>query len=174
VIPPLPPGRVLADACRLQADRLGFDPLHVEKDFHLTRLIWTLAERFGDQLLLKGGTCLSKCDVGFRRMSEDADFVIPGGPGGRYRGANAARINPVARALREIASDLGMALANFDGEEYDRRSHVIWTVIYPATFPPGGILVEASMRHVIRPARKVGSGISWRRYPSPRACAPSR
>jgi predicted nucleotidyltransferase component of viral defense system len=155
VIPPLPPARTLADACRVHAGRLGLDPMPVEKDFHLTRLIWALAERFGDRLLLKGGTCLSKCDVGFRRMSEDADFVLPGGPGRRHRGSNAARTNAVAKALREIGDEIGMSLENFDGDGHERRSHVIWTMTYPATFPPGTLLVEASMRHVVRPPRKV-------------------
>jgi hypothetical protein len=99
VIPPPPPARILADACRVHAGRVGFDPLLVEKDFHLTRLVWALAERFGERLLLKGGTCLGECDVGFPRMREDADFVLAGGPATRHRGSNAARTNPVAHAL---------------------------------------------------------------------------
>lgn len=43
----------------------------------LTRLIWALAQAFGNKLLLKGGTLLSKVDLGFHRMSEDVDMVMP-------------------------------------------------------------------------------------------------
>jgi hypothetical protein len=76
----LPELDALADLCRETADKERLQPWSVEKDFFLTRLIWTLAEIHGDRLLLKGGTCLSKCDLGYHRMSEDVDLVIPGQP----------------------------------------------------------------------------------------------
>jgi hypothetical protein len=41
--------------------------LVMEKDFYLTRLIWAFAQELGDQMLLKGGTLLSKVDLGFFR-----------------------------------------------------------------------------------------------------------
>jgi hypothetical protein len=91
VIPPLPDLDRLADAVRLVAGREGFDPAPVEKDFYLTRVIWGLAEALGEGLVLKGGTCLSKVDYGFRRMSEDADFVIPWNGGTRHRTASFRR-----------------------------------------------------------------------------------
>ncbi len=76
-LPPLPDARRLADACRRTAALQRVEAATVEKDFYLTRLIWALAENQGDRLLLKGGTCLSKVDLGYHRMSEDADFVVP-------------------------------------------------------------------------------------------------
>ncbi|HZQ99146.1 MAG TPA: nucleotidyl transferase AbiEii/AbiGii toxin family protein [Chloroflexota bacterium] len=155
MIPPLPDLERLADAVRLVAGREGFDPAPVEKDFYLTRVIWGLAEALGEALVLKGGTCLSKVDYGFRRMSEDADFVLPWSGGTRHRAMNAAQTNRVARTLVDLAPALGLTLESFDGEEHDRRSHVLWTLHYPARFGPGAIVVEAAMRPVLRPARYV-------------------
>jgi predicted nucleotidyltransferase component of viral defense system len=65
VLPPLPDRVQLADLCREAAARESVQPDLVEKDFYLTRLLWALGDRFGDQLLLKGGTLLSKVDLGF-------------------------------------------------------------------------------------------------------------
>ena len=76
-LPRLPDPALLADLCREVAATESVQPVTVEKDLYLTRLIWALAQELGDGLLLKGGTLLSKVDLGFRRMSEDVDLVIP-------------------------------------------------------------------------------------------------
>jgi hypothetical protein len=155
VIPPLPDPERLDDAVRIVAGREGFEPAAIEKDFYLTRVIWALAEAFGEGLVLKGGTCLSKVDYGFRRMSEDADFVLPWSGETRHRATNVAQTNRVARALGELGPALGLTLEGFDGEEHERRSHVVWTLRYPSRFGPGAILIEAAMRPLLRPGRRV-------------------
>jgi predicted nucleotidyltransferase component of viral defense system len=63
----------------------------------LTRLLWALGQRLGDAVLLKGGTLLSKVDLGFFRMSEDADLFVPGAPS-RVRKLNVSRIDAPARS----------------------------------------------------------------------------
>ena len=79
-LPKLPERGLLADLCREAAARERLQPQLIEKDFYLTRLLWALGQVFGEELLLKGGTLLSKVDLGFLRMSEDADLVLPGTP----------------------------------------------------------------------------------------------
>ncbi len=59
-----------ADLCRETAARERVQPAMVEKDYYLTRLIWALAQVLGTGALLKGGTLLSKVNLGFFRMSE--------------------------------------------------------------------------------------------------------
>lgn len=152
--PPAPDPERLADECTETAALAHVQPGAVEKDFHLTRLIWGLAEVCGDSLLLKGGTCLSKVDVGYHRMSEDADFVIPWAGSLRYRGTNAYYINRIRDVLRELAPRLGMRFTNLEGERYGRNSHAIWEVHYEGYFPPTTITIEVSMRPVLRPARR--------------------
>jgi len=106
-IPPLPSREVLAELCRRTASRERVQPIAAEKDFYLTRILWALGQHFGDRLLLKGGTLLSKVDLGYKRMSEDADFVIPWNRPTTYKGTNAKQMNEVRDALRSMAEDIG-------------------------------------------------------------------
>ena len=154
-LPPLPNRQILSDACRQEAARQGFDPLVVEKDFYLTRLIWALAQARGSELLLKGGTCLSKCDLGYHRMSEDADFVIPWSSSTSYRRKNAQETDKIRDALKEIASEVGVALHSEDRP--GQASHCIWTITYSSELAPGGggrISIEATMHPALRQARQ--------------------
>jgi predicted nucleotidyltransferase component of viral defense system len=123
-----------------------------------------MGDRFGDQLLLKGGTCLMKVDVGFRRMSEDVDLVIPWNGALRHKGSNASHTNRVRDALRELGPIVGIQLETPDGQAWEKRSHITWTVHYPSEFgrvypgrsePTATIDVEVAMRPVLLPARSV-------------------
>ena len=100
-LPKLPDRALLADLCRETAARERVQPQLVEKDFYLTRLLWALGQSFGDELVLKGGALLSKVDLGFFRMSEDADLVLPG-PASRQRLTNVRRMHRVRDVLKEI------------------------------------------------------------------------
>ena len=152
-LPALPDRELLADLCREVAASEEVQPFAVEKDFYLTRLIWALAQEFGDRLLLKGGTLLSKVDLGYRRMSEDVDLVIPGTPT-RHRGMNAAATNPVRDVLRRLAPNVGLRLENHNGESSARGARVIWTLNYASSFGPQSIDVEVGLRAVLRPPRR--------------------
>jgi predicted nucleotidyltransferase component of viral defense system len=156
-LPELPSPEDIADVSREVAATERVQPWSVEKDLYLTRLIWALAQVHGDGLLLKGGTCLSKCDLGYHRMSEDADFVIPGQPT-RYRVANTRQLNPVPRSLREIGDDVGMNLTTFDGERFETQSHGLWEMTYQSILLPpraAALVVEAAIRPTLLPPRRV-------------------
>ncbi|MCC7104404.1 MAG: nucleotidyl transferase AbiEii/AbiGii toxin family protein [Chloroflexi bacterium] len=153
-LPPLPDLDLLADECLETAALERVQPAAVEKDFHLTRLIWGLAETCGDGLLLKGGTCLNKVDFGYRRMSEDADLVIPWSRHLRHRGINASHVNSVRDALRKLAPEIGLRFPNIEGERFNRNSHAIWELHYDGRFPPTTLVLEVSLRRVIRPPRR--------------------
>lgn len=152
-LPALPDLELLADLCREVAATEGVQPFAVEKDFYLTRLIWALAQEFDDHLLLKGGTLLSKVDLGYRRMSEDVDLVMPGVPI-RHGGMNAAMTNPVRDALRRLAPVVGLRLENHNGESSERGARVIWTLNYDSFFGPQSIDVEAAIRPKLRSPRR--------------------
>jgi hypothetical protein len=68
-LPPLPDRSLLADLCREAGARERLEPQLIERDFYLTTLLCALGQRSGDALLLRGGTLLSKVDLGFFRMS---------------------------------------------------------------------------------------------------------
>lgn len=155
-LPPLPKQDQLGDWCRETASVEKVQPWTVEKDFFLTRVIWGLAQVRGDDTLLKGGTCLSKVDVGYRRMSEDIDLTIPG-LATRYRGSNARQVNRVVRSLGEIGPEVGVTLVNFDGQRFENGAHAMWEITYPSSFLPSAsavITVEASIRPIHLQARR--------------------
>jgi predicted nucleotidyltransferase component of viral defense system len=152
-LPPLPDRGLLADLCRETAARERLQPQVVEKDFYLTRLLWALGETLGDQALLKGGTLLSKVDLGFKRMSEDADLVVPRAPY-RTKRDNVVALNEVRRALREVTDAVGIQLPFPDGTHFDRGAHRQWDLPYESRFGPQSIKVEASLRPTLRPSRR--------------------
>jgi Nucleotidyl transferase AbiEii toxin, Type IV TA system len=153
-LPRLPDRALLADLCRETAARERVQPQLVEKDFYLTRLLWALGQSLGNELLLKGGTLLSKVDLGFFRMSEDADFVLPG-PASRQKLFNVRRMHRVRDALKEIGPVVGVSARFPAGELFDRATHGIWQLDYPSEFGSQGLRLEVSIRAVLRPAREV-------------------
>jgi predicted nucleotidyltransferase component of viral defense system len=144
---------VLADLARESAAAARVQPSALEKDYYLTRLIWGLAQLLGPGALLKGGTLLSKVDLGFRRMSEDVDLVVPGTPEPNRR-ANAIRLNAVRDALRTVAPAAGLKLPFPHGDRTDRDAHVQWRLTYESEFGAQSILVEVSIRPVLLPPRR--------------------
>lgn len=153
-LPPLPDRGLLADLCREVGTREAVQPDLVEKDFYMTRLLWALGQRFGQGLLLKGGTLLSKVDLGFLRMSEDADLVIPEPPS-RNRGSNMRRTNEIRDGLREVEASVGVKRRFPGGEDHDGGSHRRWDLEYESAFGKQTIQLEVSMRPVYRAARRV-------------------
>jgi predicted nucleotidyltransferase component of viral defense system len=144
----------LADLCRETAARERVQPYLVEKDYYLTRLLWVLGVRFSDSLLLKGGTLLSKVDLGFFRMSEDADFVIPEAPR-RTKGENMRRLNVVRDALADLEPEIGVERRYPSGEDFDKGSHRRWDLDYRSEFGNHSIQLEVSLHPTIKPPRQV-------------------
>lgn len=64
------------EAVRFTAAETGFSARLIEKDYFCSLVLAHLAQA-APELVFKGGTCLAKVHVGFHRMSEDLDFVLP-------------------------------------------------------------------------------------------------
>ena len=65
------------EAVRFTAEESGFVPRLIEKDYFCTLLLAYLSEAAGDELVFKGGTCLTKVHSELYRLSEDLDYTIP-------------------------------------------------------------------------------------------------
>lgn len=153
-LPPLPDPVLLADLSRETAALEGIQPELAEKDFYLTRLLWAFGERFGRDLLLKGGTLLSKVDIGFFRLSEDADVVLPGAQS-RFKGTNSKRFNVVRDAIRDLGPTIGVMARFPGGEMFERATHGLWELEYRSEFGRQRIQVEAAIRPVLAQPRRV-------------------
>jgi predicted nucleotidyltransferase component of viral defense system len=64
------------DALTRTASETGFSERLIEKDYFCSLLLKDLGVLFGQGLVFKGGTCLSKVHADFFRLSEDLDFGI--------------------------------------------------------------------------------------------------
>src|SRR3990167_1559973 len=60
---------------RLSAET-GFSSKLLEKDYHLTKILQRIREKKIKNLVLKGGTCLNKCYLGFYRGAWMTLFLI--------------------------------------------------------------------------------------------------
>ena len=66
--------RRFRDALARTASETGFSERLIEKDYYCSVLLKDLGVLFGQGLVFKGGTCLSKVHADFFRLSEDLDF----------------------------------------------------------------------------------------------------
>lgn len=65
------------ESLRFTAAEAEFAVRLIEKDYFCTVLLAYLAVAAGDDLVFKGGTCLTKVHAEMYRLSEDLDFTIP-------------------------------------------------------------------------------------------------
>jgi predicted nucleotidyltransferase component of viral defense system len=65
------------EAVQFTAAESGFVPRLIEKDYFCTVLLAYLSAAAGNELVFKGGTCLTKVHTELYRLSEDLDYSIP-------------------------------------------------------------------------------------------------
>jgi len=61
---------------RITSNKTGFSTLMIEKDYYLTLLLSGINQELDENLIFKGGTCLSKIYLDYYRLSEDLDFTM--------------------------------------------------------------------------------------------------
>lgn len=65
------------EAVLAASQQLGIPEIYVEKDYWVTLVLYEIFHsNMADQIVFKGGTCLSKCHQLIQRFSEDIDLVI--------------------------------------------------------------------------------------------------
>jgi predicted nucleotidyltransferase component of viral defense system len=64
------------EAVQFTAAESGFVPRLIEKDYFCSLLRAYLSEAAGNELVFKGGTCLTKVHSELYRLSEDLDYTI--------------------------------------------------------------------------------------------------
>jgi predicted nucleotidyltransferase component of viral defense system len=92
------------EAVNFTAAETGFASRLIEKDYFCSVLLQHLAAT-GFDLIFRGGTSLAKVHVGFYRLSEDLDFLIPT-PAGTSRVDRSRRAAGSKRAIVDISKRL--------------------------------------------------------------------
>jgi predicted nucleotidyltransferase component of viral defense system len=143
----------------------------LEKDIRLHLLLGDLAGRgaFSDELLLKGGTCLIKCYLGYPRFSEDLDFTWGQQDAWSSAGTKNGRtkLRPVQREfaahLDRICHDAGYTFHPKTDLSYGRSNRLMTASIrYRQTDGhPGAIRIQINFHEpVLYPAtRKHAQGL---------------
>lgn len=90
------------EAVQFTAAESGFVPRLIEKDYFSTLLLAYLSASVGNELVFKGGTCLTKVHSELYRLSEDLDYTIPVAPETR-RPERSRRAEQVKTALTQLS-----------------------------------------------------------------------
>jgi predicted nucleotidyltransferase component of viral defense system len=89
------------EAVRFTAAASGFVPRLIEKDYFCTILLDYLSRAAGNELVFKGGTCLTKVHSELYRLSEDLDYTIPVAVDAP-RPERSRRVEPVRTAVAKL------------------------------------------------------------------------
>lgn len=146
------------------AERLGVDPVIIEKDYWVSQILKSLADKYPGDFIFKGGTSLSKCYGLIQRFSEDIDLLIR--PGERSKNATDRLLKEMAETAREA---LDCPPESIERVESGQGEHRKVRVFYPTSrlgFPgvKPGVLLEMGIRggeepHMELPARCLLSDI---------------
>ena len=98
----------------------------IEKDIILTKILFHLMQdkSFSQNYAFKGGTCLTKCYLGYYRFSEDMDFTylnqkdFSGKSKNKLRGIMSEKINQLGKLIEAIAKKLDL---DFKMEKDNKR-----------------------------------------------------
>jgi predicted nucleotidyltransferase component of viral defense system len=97
--------RRFRDALTRTAVETGFSERLIEKDYYCSVLLKDLEVLFGQGLVFKGGTCLSKVHAEFFRLSEDLDFGMSVKPDASRKTCRETA-KPIKEHIAAIASRL--------------------------------------------------------------------
>jgi predicted nucleotidyltransferase component of viral defense system len=89
------------EAVQFTAAESGFVPRLIEKDYFCSVLLAYLSGAAGNELVFKGGTCLTKVHSELYRLSEDLDYTIPV-DSDIPRSERSKRAEPVKSALSRL------------------------------------------------------------------------
>lgn len=96
----------------------GLSEQVVEKDYFITEVLRTVCSHYGEKVIFKGGTSLSKGWDLIRRLSEDVDLLVPVDRFEPPLGSNRApRELEVMRDM--IGQHVGLTLHGHDSEKFD-------------------------------------------------------
>lgn len=92
-------------AIRQTAQRTGFIPDLIEKDYYCSLILKAIFSNSSHSLIFKGGTLLNKVHLGFYRLSEDLDFSVSI-TDGTSRKTKSSLMKPIKTILDDLVSEI--------------------------------------------------------------------
>ena len=133
----------------------GFSLALLEKDYYLSLLLSGIGS-LSDDLIFKGGTCLSKVYYSYYRLSEDLDFSMRL-PGQVTRTVRRNVIQPVKDKIQSFAKNYGMNIEGAEKAGHNESKQYIYYVDYESVIlgKKQSIKLEIGLRfNPILPATK--------------------
>jgi predicted nucleotidyltransferase component of viral defense system len=143
------PGR-FREALMLTASETGFSERLIEKDYYCSVLLKDMAALFGQGIVFKGGTCLSKVHADFFRLSEDLDFSISVKPNAG-RGERRRTIQPAKDHLSGVKVRLPTLseVVELTGQYHNIQYNAQFAYCSAVTGASESIKVEISLREEV-------------------------
>jgi predicted nucleotidyltransferase component of viral defense system len=107
----------------------GFPLRLLEKDYYIT-IVLSGINTLSNDLIFKGGTCLSKVYYSYYRLSEDLDFTLrlPDGDSTRTTRRNA--IKPIKESLKPFLKGFDMSIENLEKGGHRQSTQYIYYLDY--------------------------------------------
>jgi len=113
----------------------GFLLSLVEKDYYLT-LILSKVHELSENLVFKGGTCLSKVYYDYYRLSEDLDFSMILPSNDSTRGQRRKSMQPVKEKIEKFADHLDMKIEGTINPGRNESRQCIYYFVYKSVIRP--------------------------------------
>ncbi len=132
----------------------------IEKDYYLT-LILSRIHELSQDLIFKGGTCLSKIYFAYYRLSEDLDFSMKLPRYEATRGERRKCIEPVKNKIKKFVESLDMKIEDAGNPGRNESKQYVYYLLYPSAIRSleGRIKLEIGLRfNPVLPAQSLSVG----------------
>lgn len=138
----------LKDIINFTADKQGFRPVIIEKDYHLTRILNAVNEHLSCDIIFKGGTLLNKAYLNYHRLSEDLDFSYRNDVDVSTRGKRSKAMTSIRKKMPSFLSFLGLTSDNPEGRGFNNSTQYLFNLQFRSiiTRRKGDIKFEISLR----------------------------
>jgi len=120
----------LKDIINYVADKQGFRPAIIEKDYHLTRILNAVNQHLSSNIIFKGGTLLNKAYLNYHRLSEDLDFSYSSDVDVSTRTKRSRAIEPIRKKMGSFLSYLELTSNNIEGQGFNNSTQYLFNLQY--------------------------------------------
>ena len=120
----------LKDIINYVADKQGFRPEIIEKDYHLTRVLNAVNQHLSSDIIFKGGTLLNKAYLNYHRLSEDLDFSYSSDFDVSTRTKRSRAIEPIRKKMGSFLSYLELTSNNAEGQGFNNSTQYLFNLQY--------------------------------------------
>lgn len=123
----------LKDIINYVADKQGFRPAIIEKDYHLTRILNAVNRHLSSDIIFKGGTLLNKVYLNYHRLSEDLDFSYSNDVDVSTRAKRSRVMEPIRKKMGSFLSYLELTSNNPEGQGFNNSTQYLFNFQYRST-----------------------------------------